>query len=62
MKGVSAGIQTWIKDIQTTKHEHSCVTENKNIQSEFKKSLYQGDGNENGWIAYILKKGNKKMS
>ena len=28
----------WIKDIQATKHEHPCVSGNKNIQSKFKKA------------------------
>jgi len=56
LEGVSARIWRWIKDIQATKYEQSYTTENKNLQSELKKSTYQGDGIEDGWITYILQK------
>jgi len=38
LKEESAGIWKWMEDIQATKHEHSSVTENKNIQSELKEA------------------------
>ena len=36
VKEESDRIWKWIQDIQATKHEHYCVTENRNIQSELK--------------------------
>ena len=62
LKGENTRIWKWIKNIQATEHEQSCVTENINIQSEFEKSTYQGNGNKNEEITYILKKGNTKMT
>ena len=39
LKGESGGVWKWIKNIQATKHKHSAVTENKNIQSELKRHM-----------------------
>ena len=61
MKGESARTWKWIKDIQATKHEHSCITGNKNIQSKLQKA-HQGNGNETEWITHNLKKENTEMS